>query len=297
MTNPHEGMACDAVIRLMEQRYGSQCSNISCPENENADPPVDLRFTLGTQQYAMEHTRIEAFERQIQISRQFHELVSPVVEQLNGRMPGPAVYRIVSPSIPNLRRTNLTSEEAQQSLLEWVQEEAQRLNDNNPDVPTRELNPHEIVECYTGTPAGFPENYQVILIREAHWSLSERHYGILFAYPVAPQNLEQQRSSRLRRALSNKCPKLHRCKNRSTRTILILEDSDISLSNNVLIEDALAEAISQRNDLPDEIYLVESGLNRWAVRAMKFGNDLVSDDRGVDFDSTDLVDVMNIIPV
>ena len=91
MTN-NEGKTCDAVIRSLERRTGHGRADLWCPEKEGADPPVELRFRLGNTHYAMEHTRIEAFEKQIQSGVQFEQLIGPVTQVLCGKLPGEAIY-------------------------------------------------------------------------------------------------------------------------------------------------------------------------------------------------------------
>ena len=54
-------------------------------------------------------------------------------------------------------------------------------------------------------------------------------------------------------------------------TILVLEDSDIALSDHYLIGEALAELIEGRTDQPHEIYLVETTANPWTVWHLKRG--------------------------
>jgi hypothetical protein len=114
---------------------------------------------------------------------------------------------------------------------------------------------------------------------------------VLLAGRSAPEELEARRAARLQEALNRKCPKLHRCKEEGARTVLVLEDGDISLSNHVLIGDALAGLLAGRPDLPDEIYLVETALDRWDVRLMKSDEAIFLGEEWTEFDSAQLSDV------
>ncbi len=103
--------------------------------------------------------------------------------------------------------------------------------------------------------------------------------------------MEAQRSARLQRALEHKCPKLQRCKEDGARTVLILEDSDLFLSNYALIGDGLAGLLEGRPDLPDEVYLVETALDRWVVRLMKYDEINLPERDWTEFNSAELTDI------
>ena len=290
MASPHnEGKACDAVLRLLEARTGSVRADISHPEKDGIDPPVELRLILGTQSYAIEHTQIEAFAGQIHMEREFGQFIGPVIDELSGTLPGPAVYHLYFPAKARLGVRANQLDKIRSDFIEWVREHAQRLHENNPERPTRQRNPHGFDERYRAKPPGFP--YEVTLQREAHWSLSSRHDGVLLAARYAPEDVENHRPARLRKALEDKCPKLQRCKEEGARTVLVLEDGDISLSNHVLIAEGLAGLFEERVDLPDEIYLVETAVKTWAVRPLKLGEDFLPEDNGIEFDSAELTDI------
>ena len=65
----------------------------------------------------------------------------------------------------------------------------------------------------------------------------------------------------------------------------------MALTNQLLVRMRLAELLSERSDVPDEIYLVETETRSWAVYPMKVG-DAVSFDEGPgsfsEFDEADL---------
>ena len=56
----------------------------------------------------------------------------------------------------------------------------------------------------------------------------------------------------------------------NARTVLVLEDADIQLTNHQLVADALSRAEKARTDKPDEIYLVSTFLdNPWYVTCLR----------------------------
>ena len=101
------------------------------------------------------------------------------------------------------------------------------------------------------------------------------------------------RLERLRRALKEKCPKLDRCKAAGARTVLVLESNDLPLSNSVDIREAAVSALAERDDAPDEVYLVETVSTTWFVYPLAV--DGVYCPIGfadiADFSSDDLVDL------
>ncbi len=208
------------------------------PGESHIGPPVDLRLKLGTQSYAIEHTRIEAYAGQINTAETLKRFIDPVINELSENLPGPAEYDLYFPNEARFGVNEKKLDKIRGDFIEWVREHAQRLHEKNPDRPTRERNPRGFCEEYRGTPPGFP--YEVTLAREAHWDHSSQHDGVLFVSQVAPENVEALRADRLQQALERKCPKLQRCKEDGARTVLVLEDGDIFLSNHALIGRQLA---------------------------------------------------------
>ena len=285
----NEGKACDAVVKLLEKRTRKDRADIYHPEKNGIGPPVELRLKLGTQSYAIEHTRIEAFEGQIHTSEKLGRFIYPVINELSGTLPGPAVYDLYFPTNAHLGVRANQRDKIRSDFVEWVREHAQCLHEKNPDTPTKEQNPYGFEEQYRAKPHGFP--YEVTLQREVHWSISSRLYGVLSVSKVAPKDVEAQRAVRLQQALERKCPKLQRCKEDGARTVLVLEDGDIFLSNHVLIGKRLAELLGNHADLPDEIYLVKTALDRWNVWPMKYDECCLPEEERTEFNSAELTDI------
>ena len=109
-----------------------------------------------------------------------------------------------------------------------------------------------------------------------------------------------QRVKRICAALSKKSRKMHSCKERGARTVLVLESDDIALTNSVFARQAPERAALGPDNLPDEIYFVETTIDTWAVFPMNnaaaemFRDDLDSKSRYCRrFDSLALVNLMN----
>ena len=288
----NEGKACDSVIRLLEERTGMDRADISRPEQTGNGPPVELRLNLGTQNYAIEHTQIEAFAGQIRMEEEFARFINPVTDELSEKLPGPAVYYLYFPINARLGVNTRQLDEIRRDFIAWIREHAQHLHEMNPDRPTKEQHPRGYNEQYRARPPGIP--YEVTLQREAHWSLSSRHDGVLLVARMAPEDVQELRIARLGRALKRKCPKLQRCRADGARTVLVLEDGDIALSNHVLIGEGLARAMEDQADLPDEIYLVQTALDRWVVRCMKYDETFMPDEQWAEFKSAELTDMTGV---
>ena len=264
-----EGKACDAVVRWIEQRTGETRTAIRHPEKEGLDPPVDLRVRLGTVEYAIEHTQIEAFTDQIRTGEEYAQFIKPVVDQLSGTLPGPAVYELHFPIDTHLGVKSADLDRIRRELVAWIRTKAQCLYEKNRDRLEREHKSPRYLDSIRGEPPGFP--YPVRLWVGMACSASER--GTLRHARLAPDDLEAHRADRLREALRRKCPKLQRCKEDGARTVLVLESDDIALTNYVLVSEALAGPLAERDDLPDEIYLVETEINYWVVHCMKLATE------------------------
>jgi hypothetical protein len=73
--------------------------------------------------------------------------------------------------------------------------------------------------------------------------------------------------------MERKLPKLAKWKETGARSVLILENSDMALSNHVVILEAAEKAFIGRADLPDEVWLVDTTIdNEWtAICLMRDG--------------------------
>ena len=254
---------CDAVVRFIEARDRTLRADVTRPEDAGGDAQVDLCLRLGSQRYAIEHTRIEAFPSQVRADQQFAELIVPVKAALSGTLHGDAVYDLHLPLDCDLGRKSAGLRQAQDALGRWVREVAERLSESDGDDFAAVRHPERGHSCASGKPAGFP--YEVALHRWARSRLTRGEPGSLDVARVAPEDLESARKVRVRKALEDKCPKLGRCKIGGARTVLVLESSDLPLSNAVLIREVLAPALDERQDVPDEVYLVETESDHWFV--------------------------------
>jgi hypothetical protein len=138
-----------------------------------------------------------------------------------------------------------------------VRRAAAELHAEAPERLDRNSAPHG----YSGEKRADIGDLPLLLERKVHWSESGRHDGALFVSRIVGPDLEEQRTDRLRTSLQKKFPKLAACAEEEDVTILILENSDFVLSNQVLIAQALEEALSDQSFRPDYVFIADTTLD------------------------------------
>ena len=272
----HRNRVVLAVIHHLECSRGEKLSLFRIPEKECPEKKAPELWVRGKRNdYIIEHTRIESFPSQISEERRFRNLFSPLREELSGRLPSPGLYwltvapgahrKIKKREIPGIRR----------SLSEWITLEA-------PNIPLK----GGISQRLPGVPFD---------VRLGRYHRPGRDGQLDLSFSV-PAELEGRRQARIRKALSDKLPKLIDWKGEGRITVLLLESHDISLANAGLIKDALIPELSQReNDMPDEVYLVETETAPWWVWTIKDGPDLPSLDVDPEFLEVNSEDLVRVI--
>ncbi len=232
--------------------------NVSFPENDHSGPPVEMRFNLGGTRYAIEHTLLEPFPHEIETGLAFQEFVSEIEAQLDGKMPKPGIYNLLFPIDPASSRHRRTHAKLRTDIKIWVGDCAQQLHAECPERLSREILP----SAYFGRRDGQVDGLTLTLSRRVHWSDSGEDDGRLRYARVVNDDLENQRLVRIRTALDRKLPKLADCGAEGDTTVLILEYSDIALSNHVLIAKVLESLWDDRTDWPDHIIIADTSVDR-----------------------------------
>lgn len=264
MARNNEGMVCDAVVRVLEGITGQERSDTEHPNPSGGPGDVDLLFKLGADQYALEHTRIEAFPNQIQQDIHFSKFISPVLDQLKCDIPKPGIYNLMFPLDARFNVGVEKLEALRSKLTRWVQEMAYEMHEEHPLRLSKEVNPREIRQRATGRPEGFP--FDVTLTRSVHWADSGVHDGVLKPSRIAPGDVEDLRRERIQTAIDKKRSKLARRKSDGARAILALENNDISLSNHALVGERLAELLPDRPRWLDELFYIDTTTSStWTV--------------------------------
>jgi hypothetical protein len=212
--------------------------------------------------YVVEHTIVEAFESQIHTGVDFGAFIEPIERTLEHQLPSPGMYKLTFPTDPTrgLKRNALGK--VQREVIDWVKLKAAELHAECPQQPEKRYKPRGHRGHRKGTVAGI----DLILDRETGWWMPEKAKGRLFAARFAPKDYEQLRRERITKALNKKLPKLHKCKMTGARSLLVLESGDIALSNHVNILEATEHSLKDRDDIPDEVWLVDTTIEKnWTV--------------------------------
>jgi len=261
-TGDNERKACDAVTRVIEDLINAKRSNDYSPERNNIKPPIDYVFDLGKEKYAMEHTIVEAFDGQIQTDVHFASFVTPITDALDCNLPTPGTYRLCFQIDPSRGIKAKQLPGLQERVIAWVKRSAGELHAECPDQPQQSEMPRGHRSLRKETIDGVV----LELSRETGWWMPEESKGRLFPLRFAPGDYETLRRKRLQITMDRKLTKLQGWKNNGTRSVLVLEDRDIALSNHVVILEAAEHALQGRMPPPDEVWLVDTTMKKqWRV--------------------------------
>ncbi|MCP1963321.1 hypothetical protein [Bradyrhizobium japonicum] len=258
----NERKACDAVARALEQLSGQTRTNPYSPEDRGAPAPVEYVFNLGQVQFALEHTIVEAFGGQIHTGVDFGSFIEPITKALDHHMPPPGRFDLLFSIDPSRGMKAREISAAQQAVISWVREKAGELHDECPLQPSRAQKPSGFRNERRATVAGVDLRLQ----RETHWAEPEAAHGRLFISRFAPKDYEALRTERMKKAMVKKLPKLKIWRDSGARSVLVLENGDLSLSNHVVILEAAEAALAGRTDGPDELWLVDTTIeSEWTA--------------------------------
>ena len=222
---------------------------------------------LGTQEYAIEHTRIEPYENQIGTGVVANRIIGHIRRNIPDPFPSPAYYELQLPIDVSLPKGKARSDRALKNLVEWVRANAQILGERNSDLILPVRNPHMANDSIRGAPAGFDCEFELL-----HWPIApllRRRPGPLSFRFIPPDDLEGLRADRLWQAFSKKCPKLQACKTGGAQTVLVLESGDPGLVSFEFRGDLLPPLLAECTNAPDEIFLVETCADSWCVWLIK----------------------------
>jgi hypothetical protein len=254
----NEGKALDAVIRHLEARECSARSDLRFPELDGRGAPVELVCMLGPQLFAFEHTGVEAFHGQLQMDADAEKLLVPLMRRLTAAIntndhlmldvPVDATVGLKSSDVPLVR----------DSIERWALATAptlQATHRGSRETPTK------------GKPQGVP--FEVSLHRFETTDGPTK--GQVSFRRIVAFDVEKARAPRLQQAYDDKLGKLSAWKSDfGARTVLILEESDIALTNHHLVAAAALAVERSTTNRPDEVYLLSTATKGgWSLMCIR----------------------------
>jgi hypothetical protein len=280
-----EGKACDAVLRWIEAREGSSCRDLQRHDHA-ADPKarIELTCTVGGSLFALEHSLVEPFEGHAVANRALLNLQSELRSRLTGQIPAEDTLRLFVPGKALLGIKN-------KKLAAIFDAIAAHVIETVPSMPAATFG-DDVRGLVPVTLKGVPFGIQL------HRSQSGPFSGSFVVEGFVTSSLESDRVERIRRTYEEKCPKLEKYKDKGARTILVIEEDDIGLTNHSLVAEAIRTIEAARSSKPDEIYLVDTRTNPWFVHRIRLDSRFYDEfeewgDRIHQFDPKILLDVIN----
>lgn len=254
MTRHAQDDVCRFARDILSVRSGEPIAVVARPEaDDRRSPAVEELWESTRHRYAVEHTRLESFDGQIANEAKLRQLMLPVRAALIGRLPGSHVLAV---SFKETQTARIKFEDAHKEIIELALAAAPKLRDNETTVLRSEALPFAV-------------------------QLHRRHGdggAHVAVHSLIEGDGDDLRVLRMRRALSDKCPKLMSWSRDDRTSVLILEANDIQHSNVFVAFDAFRKALSERNDQPDIVVFVEtetSPMRGWLFKeGARLGDDI-----------------------
>jgi hypothetical protein len=247
----NEGKSCDAVLRHLERRGGATRTGMRFPDREGHAAPVELVCTIGNQLYAIEHTGIEPFQGHMRGNAEDERLIRPIVAGVAGRLPPEEEFELQIPAgaMEGIRGRDVAG--VQRHLIDWIVDSAPKLW-----IPPVARKDTQVKATHVpGVP--FPVKLYRLQSRIFKGKLNVVH---------VVSDVENHRLKRVTIALEKKMPKLAVWKkDAGARTVLVLEENDIQLTNHEVVTKAVLKAEKTLGRAADEIYVVSTSSTPWHV--------------------------------
>jgi hypothetical protein len=260
MKKEHEKKVYKIVLDLIHKRKRIKPNHVRFPDEEERNKEaVDVLAEYAGGRIVIEHTVIESYIGQRDDYSRIIKLLKPLEKTLENELPKPGHYSLTI----NVGATKgaKNTDSIRNNLIVWIKATAPLLKIGSP----RTAPDHYRQEKPQGVP------FEVTLYR------FEGNNGKFFIMLNCPKDVETQKKARLEIAFKRKCPKLAKAKQDKDISILLLEMNDISLGNIASVAQDVQDILPKQSNIPDEIYLIRTELEKWEVWVLKEGDNLFED--------------------
>ncbi len=207
---------------------------------------------IGSQQFAIEVTQVQAMGERIATAKQLEGLCKPIAQELHGKLPAPGIYDlVVQPgALSGIENRQLPA--VRKCLLAWVRDVVPTLGTKEPTHFARE------------TPAGV--GFEVTLYR---FSTRRNHGCLRWAY-ATPENLEQEQQVPVCKALRDKLPKLLRWRAKGAAAVLAVETRDIALSDEHRVAEMFVGELRSRGVDLDRLFIIDTAVRQWPIYGVRW---------------------------
>ena len=263
-----EGKCCDAVVSHIERVTGTKRTSVIDPEFTREGPPVDLRVSLGNQEYALEHTRLLPFGNRIELAKPYHDIQTWVGRWFPGPLPGTAYYELHIPLDARRPGRGKLGKRRLKGLRDWIDASVDVLQSRAPGRPSPPAHIY-VLDKVSGRPVGW--DCEFTLARSNDGVVYPREAGSLGVFIGSPDDPETSFIDNLRGALGAKSLQLSQCKegDQGVRTVLILEAIDLPFGYDLQISERLPGLLKECPAPPDDIFLVHRFPFLWSVWVVK----------------------------
>lgn len=228
-----QSVVCAFVREIISARSGEKIEVTERPElNHRSTPVVEELWESPSRRYAVEHTRLESYEGQIENEARLRRLVVPVRATLEGVLPGTYTLTVL---VWETKGARIRYADAHHEIARPALQAAPRLEDGQTVVLRSETLPFSV-------------------------QLHRRHGNgsRAFVHCLIEGDGDTLRFEQVRRALNDKCSKLAAWAGDERISVLVLEANDIQLSNVFVVYQAFKQALAERTDQPDIVVFVET---------------------------------------
>ena len=211
----NEENACNALIDILREIKGVEYKLGQFPEQENRNTPdVEVILTPKDEcasfpKIAVEHTIIMAHGEQIAYAHQLSGIEKEIDQKCHESLPIGGCFALIAPPALIVGMNRKKRDEFVKEMAGWIPSAAKSLIVDGRS--TRSYNGHQV----------------------SLWCVASgsRANGMLGMIAARPENAEQERQKRFRRAIEEKLPKLVKYKKKGFGTALLLEDVSVMYAN------------------------------------------------------------------